>query len=216
MAQTYKLDITKTTTPLSATQRQKEWQKRILDLCVAIPAICFLAPFLILVAVAIKINSRGTVLFQQTRTGMYGQPFTIYKFRTMYVHNHDENKQATRTDSRITAIGRFLRKTSVDELPQLFNVLKGDMSIVGPRPHALEHDAHYGARIPTYYQRFVVKPGLTGLAQIKDCRGETETINLMEERIHYDIRYINNWTIWMDIGIIKRTPLALLTTKHAY
>ncbi|MEM6307504.1 MAG: exopolysaccharide biosynthesis polyprenyl glycosylphosphotransferase, partial [Pseudomonadota bacterium] len=190
--------------------------KRALDVVVAVLALIILSPVLLIAALAIKCTSQGPVLFKQSRTGQFGIPFTIYKFRSMKVHSDAAAKQATKDDDRVTAVGRILRKTSIDELPQLLNVLQGHMSIVGPRPHAVAHDSYYGGMIPTYEHRFAAKPGLTGLAQVNNLRGETETVDMMAARIALDLKYIRRWSIWRDITIIIQTPFVLLNTSRAY
>jgi putative colanic acid biosysnthesis UDP-glucose lipid carrier transferase len=191
--------------------------KRALDIVVAGGALLFFAPLLALVAILIKLESRGPVLFRQARGGLNGQAFTIFKFRSMRVQeNGDKVVQAKRDDDRITALGRILRKTSIDELPQLLNVLKGDMSIVGPRPHALAHDDQYGAVIANYHLRFRARPGLTGLAQIKGLRGGTSAVEAMAARVDADNDYIDDWSIWSDIRILALTLPHLLLAENAY
>jgi putative colanic acid biosynthesis UDP-glucose lipid carrier transferase len=162
-------------------------------------------------------DSPGPVFFQQQRTGWNGKKFNIWKFRSMVVHDSGAGplKQAEKHDPRITRVGRFIRKTSLDELPQLINVLRGEMSLVGPRPHAIQHDAEYSKRIANYFGRHSIKPGITGLAQVRGYRGETKDINQMIHRIESDIEYINNWSIWLDISILFRTVTAL-SGKNAY
>ncbi|WP_197469795.1 sugar transferase, partial [Alcanivorax sp. HI0033] len=158
--------------------------KRMLDITVAVMALLLLSPVFLVIAISVSLSSSGPVLFKQKRSGLYGAPFEIYKFRSMKVH--DENgvvTQAKKNDERVTTVGRFIRRTSLDELPQFINVLKGEMSLVGPRPHALSHDKYYGERIESYNCRFFVKPGITGWAQINGSRGETETLKKMEDRI---------------------------------
>ncbi|MGZ8983203.1 MAG: undecaprenyl-phosphate glucose phosphotransferase [Methylotenera sp.] len=176
-----------------------------------------ISPILILVAIAVKLDSPGPVFFRQNRTGWNGKSFRIWKFRSMYVHQEEAGKlkQAEKNDSRITKVGAFIRRTSLDELPQIFNVLTGDMSLVGPRPHAVQHDEEYSQRIFDYFARHNIKPGITGLAQVRGLRGETKDIDQMIQRIESDIEYINNWSVWLDITIILRTPLAI-TGKSAY
>ncbi|HVW73352.1 MAG TPA: sugar transferase, partial [Rhizomicrobium sp.] len=164
--------------------------KRTLDVTVAGLAILLLLPLLALVALAVAAETRGPVIFAQRRTGLNGKTFAIFKFRSMRVlEDGTDVKQATENDARITRVGRIIRKTSLDELPQLFNVLAGDMSLVGPRPHAVAHDDYYGARIANYGLRFKVKPGITGWAQVNGARGETPTIDIMQDRINYDAWY---------------------------
>lgn len=191
--------------------------KRALDIFVAGSALLFFAPVLLLVGVLIKLESRGPILFRQARGGLHGQTFTIFKFRSMRCEeNSDRVVQAARDDDRVTRIGRFIRKTSVDELPQLLNVLMGDMSIVGPRPHALAHDVEYGAVIPRYSLRFRAKPGLTGLAQIRGLRGGTDEVQAMAARVEADVEYIEHWTFGSDIRILLLTLPHLLLAENAY
>ena len=173
----------------------------IFSLFVIILVLSWLTP---LMALLIKLESRGPVFFKQSRPGLDEQEFLCYKFRSMQV-NVTTEKEASRNDPRVTRIGRFIRKTSIDELPQFFNVLLGDMSVVGPRPHLWSQNKNYGNRIKKYMVRHYVKPGITGLAQVKGCRGEIETDNDMINRIKYDVFYIENWSIWMDIKIIIQT-----------
>lgn len=182
--------------------------KRLLDITVAGLALLLLSPLFIILAVAVKLSSPGPVLFKQKRTGLNGVPFEIYKFRSMKVHSENGTvTQARKNDARVTCIGRFIRRTSLDELPQFINVLKGEMSVVGPRPHALEHDKYYGNKIELYSSRFLAKPGITGLAQVSGCRGETKTIKEMEKRISIDVEYINAWCLSLDVYIFFVTPL---------
>lgn len=191
--------------------------KRAFDVVVALAMLVFFAPSLLLVALLIRLESPGPVLFRQTRGGLNGRPFTIYKFRSMRCQENGETVvQATRADDRITRVGRFIRKTSIDELPQLLNVLKGDMSLVGPRPHARAHDAHYGEQIPGYALRFRARPGLTGLAQIQGLRGGTDTLEAMVKRVRADIAYIETWSFAGDLRIMLLTGPQLLTAKNAY
>lgn len=173
----------------------------IFSLFVIILVLSWLTP---LMALLIKLESRGPVFFKQSRPGLDEQEFLCYKFRSMQV-NVTTEKEASRNDPRVTRIGRFIRKTSIDELPQFFNVLLGDMSVVGPRPHLWSQNKNYGNRIKKYMVRHYVKPGITGLAQVKGCRGEIETDNDMINRIKYDVYYIENWSLLMDIKIIIQT-----------
>ena len=186
----------------------KAIEDRILGLIVLI----LLSPLMLIIAILIKIDSPGPVIFRQNRTGWNGKEFPIWKFRSMRKHqaNNGEIKQATKDDFRMTRIGRFIRKTSIDELPQLFNVLSGSMSMVGPRPHAIEHNSLYDQRISAYMTRHRIKPGITGLAQISGCRGETDTLEKMQKRVEYDMQYINNWSFWLDLKILLKTIPALL------
>lgn len=194
--------------PLSIFERT---QKRCLDVGLASIALLLLAPLLIVSAILIKLDSEGNVIFRQSRRGFNGKPFEIWKFRSMSVSENGHTvTQATKQDRRVTRVGRFLRKTSIDELPQLWNVLRGEMSLVGPRPHALAHDNYYDEVISNYVYRHHMKPGLTGWAQVNGFRGETPTIDLMEKRVEYDVWYVTNWSIWLDMRIILRTASALM------
>jgi exopolysaccharide biosynthesis polyprenyl glycosylphosphotransferase len=184
--------------------------KRVFDIAVASAVLLFFAPFLIAVAIAIKLTSPGPVLFYQYRYGYRNRFFKIYKFRSMRVDAGDARgvKQAVRGDARITPIGRILRKTSLDEIPQLINVIKGDMSLVGPRPHVpgmLAAQLPYEDLVPYYFQRHTARPGITGLAQVSGCRGSTIEPNRAISRIDYDLDYIEKWSLRMDIVIIART-----------
>ncbi|HCP64474.1 exopolysaccharide biosynthesis polyprenyl glycosylphosphotransferase [Aquidulcibacter sp.] len=180
--------------------------KRLFDVICSLVGLIFLAPLLITIAILIKATSPGPVLFAQLRTGLGGKTFTIYKFRTMTtLENGDRIVQACRHDSRITRVGSFLRRSSLDELPQLWNVLIGDMSVVGPRPHAVAHDHYYGALLPEYRDRFRAKPGITGLAQCNGARGPTETLDKMSRRIRLDLAYIERWSLAMEARILVKT-----------
>lgn len=185
--------------------------KAIEDKILSILILIAISPLLLLVAIAVKLDSSGPIFFTQNRAGWSGKPFKIWKFRSMYVHQEDADKlkQAEKNDSRITRVGAFIRKTSLDELPQIFNVLTGDMSLVGPRPHAIQHDKEYSQRIYDYFARHHIKPGITGLAQIRGFRGETKDIDQMVQRVESDIEYINNWSVWLDIKIILITAFKL-------
>ena len=191
--------------------------KRVLDIFGAIAGLLVLAPLFVLVALAIMVESPGSPIFRQTRTGRHGAPFVIYKFRTMRVcEDGADVVQAKRSDSRITRVGSILRRTSIDELPQLLNVLKGEMSLVGPRPHALAHDAYYGSCVANYDLRFHVRPGLTGLAQVSGLRGETADIASMAARIDKDLDYIRTGTVLRDLEILCRTVLVFAFHAKAY
>jgi putative colanic acid biosynthesis UDP-glucose lipid carrier transferase len=191
--------------------------KRIVDFLGAGLGFLMLLPLLALIALVILIESNGPVLFRQRRTGRDGRTFVIYKFRTMHVlEDGDDVVQATRNDCRTTAVGRILRRSSIDELPQLLNVLKGDMSLVGPRPHAVAHDQYYLQTVPSYKFRFYCKPGITGLAQVNGFRGEVRDIRHMEERIDCDIEYIETWSLAQDIGILVRTMVGTPFHRSAY
>jgi Undecaprenyl-phosphate glucose phosphotransferase len=200
--------------PLSVPERIA---KRALDLIVATLGIVLLTPMFLIIALAIKLDSPGPALFMQTRQGFNSKKFKIFKFRTMTALDDGATiKQAVRGDVRVTKIGTWLRKTSIDELPQLFNVLKGEMSIVGPRPHAAAHDDHYEQLISCYAFRHHVKPGITGWAQVNGCRGETPTLERMKERVDYDIWYVDNWSVLLDLKIIFGTVTELIRGRNAY
>ena len=187
--------------------------KRALDILGAGCAIMLLLPVFLITAAAIKLDSTGPIIFRQRRNGFNQDQFVIYKFRTMTVMEDDEKViQARRGDKRVTRVGQFLRRSSIDELPQLFNVLKGDMSMVGPRPHALAHDREYSTLIGDYYRRHHVKPGITGWAQVHGFRGETAQTEQMRKRIDLDVWYINNWSLLTDIRILVRTCFTVM--KH--
>lgn len=184
--------------------------KRVFDIVLASGALLFFAPMLIAIAVAIKLTSRGPVLFHQYRYGYRNRRFKIYKFRSMRTDAGDARgvKQTVQGDSRVTAVGRVLRKTSLDEIPQLINVIKGDMSLVGPRPHVpgmLAADVPYEDLVPYYFQRHSARPGITGLAQVNGCRGSTVEAGRAISRIDYDLDYIERWSLRMDIMIIVQT-----------
>lgn len=180
--------------------------KRAFDVVAASLLLAVLSPLLLVICLLIRLDTAGPVIFRQRRTGLGGKVFRIYKFRSMRTLEDDKSLvQATRGDERITRVGRVLRRTSLDELPQLVNVLTGDMSLVGPRPHALKHDEEYGARLPTYHMRFLAKPGLTGLAQVTGWRGETDTLDKMAGRVAQDLRYVATWSPWLDVSILART-----------
>lgn len=191
--------------------------KRFVDIVLALGALLLFAPLLACVALAVRLESGGPVIFKQRRTGHMGRVFTIYKFRTMTVAEDCANvRQATRDDARVTTVGAVLRKFSLDELPQLFNILKGDMSVVGPRPHALAHDAQYGELIPTYADRFRAKPGLTGLAQINGFRGELKGPDCMRGRVEADNLYIDSWSLGLDLAILAKTAMIIFRDPQAY
>lgn len=190
--------------------------KEFFDKLFALILILILLPFFILISILIKITTQQEFLYTQNRIGLNGEEFKIYKFRTMNIAESGKKpnlKQASQFDERITKIGRFLRKYSLDELPQLFNVLEGKMSLVGPRPHAVSHNEFYRSKITSYMQRHRIKPGITGLAQVKGFRGETKSLNDMEQRIFYDLKYINDWTLILDIEILINTIFNLKANK---
>lgn len=185
--------------------------KALLDRTVALIAIILLSPVLLATAMAVKMSSPGPVLFKQKRHGWNGKIIKVWKFRSMRLHDDQEIKQASRHDPRITRVGQFIRRTSIDELPQLFNALQGRMSLVGPRPHAVAHNDYYTGKIDAYMARHRIKPGITGLAQISGFRGETQTLDKMAKRVELDLAYINNWSLWLDIKILIKTPFTLLS-----
>jgi putative colanic acid biosynthesis UDP-glucose lipid carrier transferase len=191
--------------------------KDIFDRVFAAMVVILLSPLFIAIALAIRIDSPGPIFFRQPRLGLNGQRFKVLKFRSMRIHQEAAKvTQATRDDPRITAIGRFLRRTSLDELPQFFNVLMGDMSVVGPRPHALPHNDLYKDKLAMYMQRHRVKPGITGWAQINGHRGETDTDEKMAHRVQFDLYYIQHWSFWMDLKIIVWTAAKGWTSHNAY
>ncbi len=191
--------------------------KRAMDVAGAGVGLLLFLPLLLTIAMAVKLESRGPVIFRQRRTGHRGRIFTIYKFRTMTVtEDCDAVKQATLNDARVTAVGSLLRKLSLDELPQFLNILKGDMSMVGPRPHALAHDTHFSEQIATYADRFRAKPGLTGLAQVSGLRGEIQDLRCMNDRVTADNLYIEGWSLGLDIAILARTAVIIFSDPKAY
>ena len=201
-------------TPLSHTERAA---KRCFDLCFATAGLLTLLPLMLVTAILIKLDSRGPVFFRQKRNGFNGETFDILKFRTMHVlEDGPLIRQATRDDTRVTRLGRWLRKSSIDELPQLFNVIWDDMSLVGPRPHAASHNSEYETLIANYAFRHHVKPGLTGWAQINGYRGETRQVEQMERRVEHDLWYINNWSPLLDVRIVLRTVAVALRQNAAY
>jgi Undecaprenyl-phosphate glucose phosphotransferase len=200
--------------PLSFTERAI---KRSMDIVIAGSALVILSPLLLFVALLVRLTSPGPAIFRQSRHGFGRRRFDIYKFRSMRVMETDGDvTQATRNDPRVTPFGRIIRRTSIDELPQLLNVLKGDMSIVGPRPHAVLHDDIYGRQLDDYAFRHHVKPGLTGWAQVNGYRGETKDLDQMRRRVEHDLWYIDNWSPMLDVTIIARTFLVLLFQRNAY
>jgi exopolysaccharide biosynthesis polyprenyl glycosylphosphotransferase len=196
--------------------RRSRAAKRALDVALALGLIVLVLPLMALLALAIALDSRGPVLFAQRRIGLNGKPFAIYKFRTMRVVERDRDiRQAAPNDARITRIGKLLRDLGLDELPQLFNVLAGDMSLVGPRPHAIVHEEFYQARIANYRLRRLVKPGITGWAQINGCRGATPELSDMQARVDLDQFYVEHETLALDLKILAQTPAAVLAGKNA-
>lgn len=196
--------------------------KRLFDLLVGGIIFLLLLPLLIIISVLIKLDSTGPALFYQQRRGRNGEFIDVYKFRTMYqsfstpVPTHESFIQTTKNDRRITRIGSFLRKTSLDELPQLLNVLQGNMSLIGPRPHPMPLDEQYKFYIPDLAARYAIKPGITGWAQINGLRGETVNVKDMVARVEHDCHYINNWSFWLDIKILALTAIKGWKHKNAY
>ena len=191
--------------------------KRFEDIVIGIPALLAFAPVMLLIAIAIKLDSPGPVLFRQKRHGLNHRVIEVLKFRSMRVAaDSPVVTQAIRDDPRVTRVGRFIRRTSLDELPQLINIVAGDMSLVGPRPHALVHNEHYGEMLERYANRHQVKPGLTGWAQVNGYRGETQTPEDMRKRVEYDLVYITNWSLLMDLRILAATPFYGFTNKNAF
>ncbi len=191
--------------------------KRAIDLALGVVALLLLFPVMLLIAAAVRLTSRGPVLFRQRRYGLDGEEIVVYKFRSMTTTAENQIvAQATRQDARVTAVGRVLRRTSLDELPQLFNVLEGNMSIVGPRPHAVAHYEQYRRLIRGYMIRHKVRPGITGWAQVNGWRGETDTLDKMKHRVEHDLEYLRNWSVWLDLKIILRTARTVLSARNAY
>lgn len=192
--------------------------KAVEDRVLSALILALISPLLVLLAIGVKLSSKGPILFKQKRHGLGGRQVEVWKFRSMRLHDEARGvvTQATRHDPRITRFGNFMRRTSLDELPQFINVLRGDMSIVGPRPHAVEHDYHYRQLVPDYALRNHVKPGITGWAQVNGLRGETETVDKMARRIEYDMAYIQTWSVQLDVRIIVKTALIGFLGKNAY
>lgn len=191
--------------------------KRVEDICVASTILVLISPLLLCIAIAIKLNSKGPVFFKQIRYGLNGKPILVYKFRSMSVmENGAKVTQAVKNDPRVTKVGAFIRKTSLDELPQFINVILGNMSVVGPRPHAAAHNEEYRKLITGYMLRHKVKPGITGLAQIRGWRGETDTLDKMEKRVECDLEYIRTWSLLLDLKIIFLTVFKGFINKAAY
>jgi putative colanic acid biosynthesis UDP-glucose lipid carrier transferase len=191
--------------------------KRAMDVSVALGALVVLSPLLLMVAMAVKMSSPGPAIFRQRRYGLDGREIIVYKFRTMKVTEDGARiVQATRDDERVTRIGRVLRRYSLDELPQLLNVIQGRMSLIGPRPHAVAHNEEYRKLIKGYMIRHKVLPGITGLAQVNGCRGETQSLEDMQARIRFDLEYLRRWSIGLDLQILLKTAAQLFTDKKAY
>lgn len=193
------------------------WLKRAEDIIVASLILSAIAVPMLFIAMLVKLTSHGPAIFKQQRYGMDGKPIEVWKFRTMKVmENGSDFKQAKKDDDRITRVGAFLRRTSLDELPQFINVLQGSMSIVGPRPHAVAHNEEFRGQVKSYMRRHKIKPGITGWAQINGWRGETDTLEKMEKRIEHDLHYIHHWSVWWDIKIIIKTIFKGFVGKNAY
>ncbi len=191
--------------------------KRVFDVLFAGTFLASAWPLLLGIGLAVRATSRGPALFKQRRYGRGGEEIEVWKFRTMTVAEDDaEVKQATQHDVRVTRLGRFLRRTSLDELPQFINVLLGDMSVVGPRPHAVAHNRHYRTQILEYMLRHKVKPGITGWAQVNGWRGETDTLDKMVRRVEHDLEYMRRWSIWMDLRIVWLTVFGRKVRQNAY
>lgn len=191
--------------------------KRVSDMVIASIILVLISPVLIAVAIGVKLSSPGPIIFRQKRNGLDGDEITVYKFRSMTTQDNGAVvKQATKGDSRITKFGAFIRRTSLDELPQFFNVLQGRMSIVGPRPHAVAHNQMYRELIKAYMVRHKVKPGITGWAQVNGFRGETDTVEKMQARVEYDLEYLRNWSLALDLQIIIRTVRMMFFDRNAY
>ncbi|MGI9479146.1 MAG: exopolysaccharide biosynthesis polyprenyl glycosylphosphotransferase, partial [Hyphomicrobiaceae bacterium] len=204
--------------PLSDADRMiKNVEDRILGLAILLMA----APVMALVALAVRLESKGPILFRQKRLGFNNELIEVFKFRSMYTDMSDAAaaQLVTKDDPRVTRVGRIIRKASLDELPQLFNVLRGEMSIVGPRPHAMQAKAGddlYHDAVRSYFARHKMKPGITGWAQVNGWRGETDTLEKIEQRVAHDMHYINNWSVLLDLYIVALTPFSLIGGKNAY
>ena len=191
--------------------------KRSSDVVLSILILLLVAPVMVAIAIGVKLSSPGPVIFRQRRNGLAGEEIVVYKFRSMTTQDNGAVvAQATRDDPRITRFGAFLRRTSLDELPQFFNVLQGAMSIVGPRPHAVAHNEQYRQMIKAYMVRHKVKPGITGWAQVNGHRGETDTVEKMRARVEFDLEYLRNWSLGLDLQIIARTIRVAFFDKNAY
>jgi putative colanic acid biosynthesis UDP-glucose lipid carrier transferase len=190
--------------------------KRTLDVLLATIVLVAFLPLLLIIAVLVRLETPGPALFRQRRLGLGGKPFWIFKLRTMRCSADATVRSAIFKDQRVTRVGYWLRRTSIDELPQLFNVIRGDMSLVGPRPHAKEHDETYSKVVPGYFLRFRMRPGLTGLAQISGLRGEVKDSACIARRVEADNEYIESWSFWTDLQIMLKTIPHLVLTRQAY
>lgn len=204
-----------TSTPMMGINRLV---KAVEDWLLAFMITVAISPIMLVIAIAVRLSSEGPILFKQLRHGWDGRPIKVYKFRTMYIHQEGANRvtQATKDDPRVTPIGRFLRKTSLDELPQFINVLQGVMSVVGPRPHAIQHNEEFKDQVDRYMLRHKVKPGITGWAQVNGYRGETDTLFKMQKRVEYDLYYIENWSLSFDLKIVFMTFYRGFVGKNVY
>ncbi len=201
-------------TPFTGTN---ELAKRISDVLLAGLILLLISPLLLIIAIGVKLSSPGPIIFRQRRNGLDGEEIIVYKFRSMRAQDDGAVvRQATKDDPRITRFGAFIRRTSLDELPQFINVLQGSMSIVGPRPHAVAHNEQYRQLIKAYMVRHKVKPGITGWAQVNGLRGETDTLEKMKARVEYDLEYLRNWSLALDLQIIARTARLMLFDRNAY
>jgi putative colanic acid biosysnthesis UDP-glucose lipid carrier transferase len=201
-------------TPFTGTN---ELVKRISDFVLASVILVLISPLLLAIAIGVKLSSPGPAIFRQRRNGLDGEEIIVYKFRSMRAEDNGEVvRQASKGDPRITPFGAFLRRSSLDELPQFVNVIQGRMSIVGPRPHAVAHNELYRQLIKAYMVRHKVKPGITGWAQIHGHRGETDTVEKMQARVEYDLEYLRNWSLGLDLQIIARTIIVMLRGQNAY
>jgi lipopolysaccharide/colanic/teichoic acid biosynthesis glycosyltransferase len=204
------------TYPLPPLSDLEQSLKRMFDLCAALCGLVVLGPLLLLTALAIRLDTPGPVLFRQMRHGYQNQPICVLKFRTLHCSGSNGFRQVSRADPRVTRVGRVLRIVAIDELPQLWNIIRGEMSVIGPRPHAVEHNHLYFDVIEGFSRRHTVKPGLTGWAQVNGLRGETDTIEKMKNRLAYDLYYIDHWSFGFDLKILLLTLLSPKTYTNAY
>lgn len=203
--------------PVTAAPCAESRRKRAFDIAMSFCALMVFLPLLLTIAMLVRLESKGPALFRQRRTGLHGEIFTVFKFRTMTVaEDGDTVRQATRGDARVTALGAILRKLSLDELPQLLNVLRGDMSLIGPRPHAVAHDEAWGKQVAGYERRFRARPGLTGYAAVCGFRGEVKELQAIIDRVESDNEYIDTWTFALDMKIIWRTLPLIFGDVRAY
>jgi putative colanic acid biosynthesis UDP-glucose lipid carrier transferase len=198
---------TQSKAPVALIEPVGGWPKRAIDIVGASVGLVALSPLFLLLAIIIRLETRGPSLFHQRRGGYRGRTFLVWKFRTMRTLEDGGAVQQVREDGdpRVTRVGAFMRKTNLDELPQLINVLRGEMSLVGPRPHAVAHDEQFSGVAPRYWERHMARPGITGLAQVSGCRGETRNVDAVRERVKHDLEYIARWSVWLDFAIMART-----------